>query len=192
MFTEDSSTVSEKSDVVEKPYSDHVDSKTLKYQYQTVQNELKKQIERLERELSENDQIQRIERLERQISEKDETISKLQEEFRKEREALQEQFRTACDECRQLRDEVSTLKNDEQRKKCVLTFEEITDLEEQLVQYKERCAAIIDENTALTMKMNVITDQYNKLCNKSYNQLFFYVAPLVLMVLYLLISSIAS
>lgn len=169
----------------EKPFdSDHIDSKTLKYQYQSVQNELKKQIEQLENKSEVNQQ--KITELEKElIEQKQIAIEKttLTEMLKQELQVLQQKLKDNCNEYQRLQDKFG---------EKVLSVEEISALEEELVLVKEKYAQLVDEKTNLNQKLNQLQKQYNIACNKSHNVMFFYIAPLVLMILYLLISSITS
>lgn len=200
----------EKTDTDEKPFnSDQIDSKTLKYQ--SAQNELRKQVEYLEMTCNENKL--RISDLEKQLQAEKAANGdriKLNEALKQELQNLQQKWKDSCNECQRLRDKVLQLtgelkstnenlkKTEEKAEKrdsstnSVHTFEEVTALEEELVYLKERYVVITEEKQMLNKKLNALTDEYKSLCNRSYNQMFFYVAPLVLMVLYLLVSSITS
>lgn len=92
----------------------------------------------------------------------------------------------------QLNEYVQTELETKTKQPSPLNFEEVAALEEELVLIKERYAVIAEEKTMLNKKLNTLREQYNTVCNNSYNKIFFYVAPLVLMVLYLLISAMAS
>lgn len=61
-------------------------------------------------------------------------------------------------------------------------------LEEELVVLKEQYASVIEEKMALNRDLVRAQEQYAAMCNRSYNTLFLYIAPLVLMALYILIS----
>lgn len=191
----------EKADSEEKPFdADQIDSKTLKYQYQSAQNELKKQIEQLEATSTSNKL--RIAELEKELTEQKQITAektKLTEMLKQELQTLQQKWKDSCNECQRLQDrveslteEVKTLGSGASGSECPLSIEEVRALEEELVLVKERYAQLSEEKMNLNKKLNALRDQYNVVCNKSYNTMFFYIAPLVLMVLYLLISSMTS
>lgn len=211
-----------------------VNSKTLKYQFQTAQNELKRQIENLEQLLNANKL--KISDLEDSLSNerhintlKSNEIKDLKEEL----VVLTQRWKESCNEAQQLRDKVTTLKGDletaqEELSKPKMATEEEVDskqfiinnddmvqsdcnrdavanistrsisddhfqaLEEELVILKERFAQVNDEKLMLSKSLSTLNDQYNCLRNRSHNTMFFYIAPVVLTVLYLLISSMFS
>lgn len=75
---------------------------------------------------------------------------------------------------------------------CSISSDQFVALEEELVILKERYAQLNDEKLCLNKSYDAMREKYNAIVNQSHNTLFFYVAPLVLMVLYLLISSMFS
>lgn len=128
--------------------------------------------------------------------------TKLTEMLKQELQTLQQKWKESCNECQRLEDKVSSLteglkaleasKRDGSAPQSPLSMEEVAALEEELILVKEKYAQLSEEKTHLNKQLSVLRDQYNVVCNKSYNTMFFYIAPLVLMVLYLLISSMTS
>lgn len=124
--------------------------------------------------------------------------NKLAEMLKQELQNLQQKWKESFNECQHLQDKVDSLSEEIKtlltvdKKDVGLSMEDITALEEELVLLKEKYAQLTDEKTHLNKKLNHLQNQYNVVCNKSYNIMFFYIAPLVLMVLYLLISSMTS
>lgn len=122
--------------------------------------------------------------------------------LKQELQTLQQKLKESCSECQRLQDKISSLtdelktleviKSDSFGSQCPLSVEEVAALEEELVLIKEKYAQLSEEKTSLNKQLNILRDQYNVVCNKSYNTMFFYIAPLVLMVVYLLISSMTS
>ncbi|KRT83691.1 hypothetical protein AMK59_3192 [Oryctes borbonicus] len=217
-----------------------VNSKTLKYQFQTAQNELKRQIENLEQIVNSNKL--KILDLELNLStEKQENFLKGEEvdHLKDELLLLTQKWKESCNETQQLRDRVATLKNEltlaeeavlktkmaveeeeaeqENSQTCVNNVttvpivqsdrkidvvantsvnktneEQISTLEEEMVILKERFAQVTEEKLMLSKNLSSLQEQYNGLCNRSHNTMFFYIAPLVLTLLYLLISSMFS
>lgn len=74
----------------------------------------------------------------------------------------------------------------------LVTPEQFACLEEELVLIKEKYAQLQNENGSLNKALVTVKEEYNIICNRNHNQMFMYIAPLVLMVLYLLISSVFS
>lgn len=217
---DDSDDEKENEDYVERK----VDSKTLKYQFQSLQNELKNQVEHLQLEVKES--RKQVSELELALVEqkeinchKDEECKLLKQELYsfqqnwKESyaeldklqipsESSQNDLDTLCsDSCTasssssttsiqeiisgEYSDQVNTQQDISNME---FHLEKIANLEEELVVLKERFSSINDEKVSLNKSLSTLKDEYKHLCNRSYNTLFFYVAPLVLMVLYLLIS----
>ncbi|GJQ72368.1 hypothetical protein Trydic_g3451 [Trypoxylus dichotomus] len=217
-----------------------VNSKTLKYQFQTAQNELKRQIENLEQIVNSNKS--KISDLEDSLSKekhlnllKGEEVDNLKDEL----VLLTQKWKESCNEAQQLRDKVTTLKNEllvaeesvlktkmavkedkteeKDSETCInnittvaivqsdpkidmvanistnnISEEQISTLEEELIILKERFAQVNEEKLMLSKSLTSLHEQYNSLRNRSHNTMFFYIAPLVLTVLYLLISSMFS
>jgi chromosome segregation ATPase len=192
--------------------SDTVDSKTLKYKYQSAQNELKKRIEILESILESNKM--KLSELERSLGQEKQANSLQSEENRSLKDelmALQQKWKESCNESRQLRDRVNALVKEVEAKdetigntkdqnnvnKSIISsspvsFEQLVSLEEELVMLKERYAQINDEKSKLQHDLDSLKEQYNKVCNSSYDKMYFYIAPLILMILYLVISAMIS
>lgn len=183
----------------------HVDSKTLKYQFQTAQNELKKHIERLE--IANDSQQTKVRELENMlVIEKQEMVKKEKQNMllKEEMSILEQRLKEASNEAQQLRDKLSALQTET---KSItdnaaswgnsnvtngVNLEQFTALEEELVFIKEKYAKLSEEKLLMNKELNSVREQYNAVCNRSYNNMFFYVVPLVLMVLYLLISNMFS
>ncbi|KAJ8975353.1 hypothetical protein NQ317_000281 [Molorchus minor] len=210
----------DKDDVEKSNYnSDHVDSKTLKYQFQSAQNELKRKIELLESVASANKL--KISELDRALTEEKEIAQQRLEEnetLKQEFVLLQQKWKESCNENQQYKDKISHLGNElelaqKQLKEAlentkenhvgksrdkttisnnVVTYDQLVNVEEELVLLKERFAQTGEEKLKLQRDLLAMTDKYNMVCNRSYNKYFFYVAPLVFMVLYLLVSAMIS
>lgn len=213
-----------------------VNSKTLKYQFQTAQNELKRQIENLEQIVNSNKL--KISELEESLSNekhinllKGDEVDSLKDELL----LLTQKWNESCNEAQQLRDKVAVMKNDllvakdeisrtktvmemkeeEDLEKCVnnddnivqndskhdvvanismnkINEEQFSALEEELIILKERFAQINEEKLELSKNLTSLNKDYNSLQNRSHNTMFFYIAPLALAVLYLLVSSMFS
>lgn len=199
--------------------SDHVDSKTLKYQFQSAQNELKRKIELLESVSNANKF--KIAELDKALEE-EKMLSHQQlienENVKQELIVLQQKWKESCNENQQYRNKIKHLTNDlevaqEQLKEItesgkkhtdenisntsiisnnVVTYDQLVNLEEELVLLKERFAQVGEEKLKLQRDLLGMTEKYNMVCNRSHNKYFFYVAPLVFMVLYLLVSAMIS
>ncbi|CAH0564056.1 unnamed protein product [Brassicogethes aeneus] len=194
--------------------SDYVDSKTLKYQYQSQQNELRKRIEVLE--TLGNVSKAKMAEMDRELSEERAGGRKRSEEndgLRKELAEFKHRLKESCNEGQQLRDKIEALTlrlhekmervqeldkehneaHTEKSDSCkVVSIQQLVNVEEELVLLKERFALTSEEKLKLQHDLLNLTQQYNVVCNRSYNKHFFYVAPLVIMVLYLLVSAMIS
>lgn len=219
------------SDYKERGDMGKIDSKTLKYQFQSLQIELKKQIEQLQQQSIVN--RNKITELETALTKEKQTCFDKTEEcahLKRELGLLEQKWKESCNEMQQMRDKILSLNeqlcnidsisfshngvgsnntkhlsdkvetndqaqvssNNIELKSAIsntsLSAEQIAALEEELVVLKERYAAVNDEKRVLNKNLTVMQDQYNALCNRSHNTMFFYIAPLVLAILYLLIS----
>lgn len=67
-----------------------------------------------------------------------------------------------------------------------------TELEEELVVMKEKYAECNLEKLQLNKNLDTLQKEYNALANRSHNIMFLYMAPLVLLVAYLLLTSLFS
>lgn len=67
-----------------------------------------------------------------------------------------------------------------------------TELEEELVIMKEKYAECNIEMVKLNKDLEALQKEYNSLLNRSHNVMFLYIAPLILLVAYLLLSSLFS
>lgn len=130
--------------------------------------------------------------------EKEKSMNRLRENesLKEELSQFEQKWKESCNESQQLRDKVESLsakleeKSDSNER--LVTFQQLVDVEEELVLLKERFAKIGDEKLKLQHELYSLTEQYKVVCNRSYNKHFFYIAPLVIMVLYLLISAMIS
>nr|XP_023024986.1 sarcolemmal membrane-associated protein isoform X1 [Leptinotarsa decemlineata] len=205
---------------MEKNYyaSDRVDSKTLKYQFQSAQNELKRKIELLETISNENKL--KINDLDKELLE-EKKISQLRleenEGIKEELVLLQQKWKESCNETLEYKDKMCVLLeelelakkqlkdlNENVKEKIeetqwgptisnsVVSYDQLVELEEELVLLKERFSQVSEEKIKLQRDFSMLTKQYNVVCNRSHNKYFFYVAPLVIMVLYLLVSAMIS
>lgn len=115
---------------------------------------------------------------------------------------LEQKLKEYCNESQQLRDKLSCTEQNSVSERSSspvsnslingVNLEQFSALEEELVFIKERYAKLNEEKIVLKSEMHSLQERYSSVCNKSYNQMFFYVVPLVLMVLYLLISNMFS
>lgn len=116
--------------------------------------------------------------------------------LKQELQSVQQKLKESCSECERLQVTVDGLNVEvvdlRGRNEGVLSVAEISALEEELVLVKEKYAQLTEEKACLNKQLNHLQNQYNVVCNKSHNTMFLYIAPLVLMLLYLLISSLAS
>lgn len=185
-----------------------VDSRTLKYQFQTAQNELKKQMEKLDA-INESNQ-EKLKDMENALCIDRQVLLKQEQEnefLRDEISSLKQNLKESNNESQQLRDKLSSYENvnkDVHKEcKCAMSagnnatlngvnLDQFTALEEELVFLKEMYANLNEEKLLLSKELKSVREQYNTLCNKSYNKMFVYIVPLVLMVLYLLISNMFS
>lgn len=67
-----------------------------------------------------------------------------------------------------------------------------TELEEELVVMKEKYAECNLEKLQLNKNLDSLQKEYNALANRSHNIMFLYMAPLILLVAYLLLTSLFS
>lgn len=83
--------------------------------------------------------------------------------------------------------------NSEVISKCnEIENERLTELEEELVLIKERYAECNLEKIQLNRNLDTLQKRYNEIVNRSHNIVFLYMAPLILLVAYLLLSSMFS
>lgn len=208
--SENNKEVNEKTDDL----NDNVDSKTLKYQFQSAQNELKRKIELLESAANAN-KLKIVELL-KTLDEENEISQKRLEENTKLKEdliILEQKLKESFNENQQYRDKIehlgkeletvqnkSTNVDDVEKEKRdapqtsneILSHDQLLCLEEELVLLKERFAQVSEEKMKLVKDLLTLREQYNMVCNRSHNKYFFYVAPLIAMVLYLLVSAMIS
>ncbi|KAL1495033.1 hypothetical protein ABEB36_010519 [Hypothenemus hampei] len=191
--------------------TDNVDSKTLKYQYQSAQREemeLRRKLEVLEK----NSEANRTKIIELTKSLDDErTISgerlEICERLREELAHLEEKWHEGHIENQKLLERInefqytevepkeSESKNEETLKHIesslssaatTVTNEQLMIIEEELVIFKEKYSQICDEKMKLQKDLLRLRVQYDMVCNNMYNKYFLYVGPLVMIVFYLL------
>lgn len=66
------------------------------------------------------------------------------------------------------------------------------ELEEELVVMKEQYAKSVEDKISMNRTLDKIQKDYNDLTNRSHNVMFFYIAPLVFLVAYLLFTTLVS
>ncbi|VEN64352.1 unnamed protein product [Callosobruchus maculatus] len=189
---------------------DQVDSKTLKCQFQSMQAELRRRIEALESILETKESY--MTELSRCLREEKELSMQRRMEAEQLKQELEQQAKESCNESQQYKDKIDLLTKEldsaqtklkeldenvkekelDTSKSSTVSYEELISVEEELVLIKERFAQITEEKLKLQRDLVSMTEQYRMVCNSSHNKYFFYVAPLVFMVLYLLISAMIS
>nr|CAH7713015.1 unnamed protein product [Callosobruchus chinensis] len=189
---------------------DQVDSKTLKCQFQSMQTELKRRIEALESILETKESY--MTELSRCLREEKELSMQRRMEAEQLKQELEQHAKESCNESQQYKDKIDLLAKElesaqtklkeldenvkekelDTSKSSTVSYEELISVEEELVLIKERFAQITEEKLKLQRDLVSMTEQYRMVCNSSHNKYFFYVAPLVFMVLYLLISAMIS
>ncbi|XP_045477813.1 sarcolemmal membrane-associated protein [Harmonia axyridis] len=195
---------------------DHIDSKTLKYHFQSTQNELKKKIEVLEQlcksHQEKNEEVSALYEEEKTLLSKFEADNKeLKDELSVCRENLERSRRENYD----LKNEVNFLLAskeigagdsltepsvekekitlvEQSSSEKVISYEELVAVEEELVLLKERFSQVNSEKVKLLQDIKGLEKEYISVKNHSHNMTFLYVAPLVLIVLYLLMSNMFS
>ncbi|XP_018326273.1 sarcolemmal membrane-associated protein isoform X1 [Agrilus planipennis] len=182
--------------------NDNVDSKTLKYQLISVQKQMSKRVEDLEEQVMSHSS--RADKLALELKKLHEEYKFLQESWEIKRiengklletiSNLQEELMVTYNKLKKLdvAAEEKSVSKEKSLSESLISPEVITALEEELVLLKERYADLIDEKMVLCKKITALQTQYRAVCNASYNKMFFYVAPLVFMVLYLLFTAIFS
>lgn len=194
-----------------------VDTKTLKYHVQSIHSQYKQEIALLQAEaLKKEDLLQELTASRLQL-EKEQATNLLElNQLREDHQMFKQKFKETLNECQQLKDRLGSVQeqqkvaeeklqalkdsNEEIQEKKLskddnsvdLCPDAVTMLEAELITLKERYAQLTDEKTALNKKLQSLNDDYNALCNRSYNTMFYYIAPLVFMVIYLLVSSMFS
>lgn len=184
----------------------------MKYQYQSAQNELREKLAIVET-ISNMNKLKIIELLKSLDDEKEiaqqrlEDNQKLKEDLR----ILEQKLKEIFNENQQYRDKVERLEQDldvvqttlqstqSNSKKYeantsteVVTHDQMLCLEEELVLLKERFAQVSEEKLKLVKDLVSLREQYNLVCNRSHTKYFFYIAPLIIIVLYLLNSLMIS
>lgn len=191
---------------------DNVDSKTLKYQFQSAQNELKRKIEILE-SVAHDNKLKVLELLKILDEEKEISQRRLEdnEKLKEELILMEQKLKESSQENQHHKDKIEYLgnelevvqnkfkstsvdsaKEEFQISNEVVSHDQLLCLEEELVLLKERFAQVSEEKIKLVKDLITLREQYNLVCNRSHNKYFFYVAPLIAMVLYLLVSAMIS
>lgn len=201
--------MNEKSDEM----NDNVDSKTLKYQFQSAQNELKRKIELLESVINAN-KLKRAELIKTLDEEREKSERQLEENTKLKEDLIliEQKMKEIFNENQQHKDKIEYLgkeleiaqtklkmasidsdkQEESQSSNEVVPKDQVLCLEEELVLLKERFAQVSEEKMKLAKDLLVLKDQYKEVCNRTHNKYFFYIAPLIIMVLYLLVSAMIS
>ncbi|XP_044759229.1 sarcolemmal membrane-associated protein isoform X2 [Coccinella septempunctata] len=192
---------------------DNIDSKTLKYHFQSTQNELKKRIDILE-QLCKSHQ-EKLEEVTALYEEKKNLLSKFEVDNKELKDELcicRENLEKCHRENYDLKNEVNILlatkeigagdsvvepvtEKDNVTQSVtekLVSYEELVAVEEELVLLKERFSQANAEKVKLLQDIEGLRKDYNSVKNHSHNMTFLYVAPLVLIVLYLLMSNMFS
>lgn len=209
--TENNKEVNEKADDV----CDNVDSKTLKYQFQSAQNELKRKIGMLE-SASHANKMKIFELLKSLDEEKELSQRRLEdnEKLKEDLIIIEQKLKESSMENQQYQDKIEYLGNalevvhntsksstaasekqvEESRTNSgdTVSQDQLLCLEEELVLLKERFAQVTVEKTKLVKDLVTLRDQYNLVCSRSQNKYFFYVAPFIAILLYLLVTAMVS
>lgn len=82
--------------------------------------------------------------------------------------------------------------SDSQPSNEIVSHDQLLCLEEELVLLKERFAQISEEKMKLVKDLSTLREKYNSACNRTHTKYFLYVAPLIFMVVYLLVSAMLS
>lgn len=206
----------ESEDDEENELVDHIDSKTLKYHFQSTQNELKKRIELLE-QLCKSHQ-EKSEEMSTLYEEEKKLLSKFEEdnlELKNELCICRENLEKSRKENYDLKNEVNILLATKEigagdavvepilekeevtpelqsMSEKVVSHKELVAVEEELVLLKECLSQVNAEKVKLLQEIDGLRKDYNTVKNYSHNMTFLYVAPLVLIVLYLLMSNMFS
>ncbi|CAG9812525.1 unnamed protein product [Phaedon cochleariae] len=194
-------------------YSSDVDSKTLKYQFQSAQKELKQKIEVLESIAKANKA--KIAELDKALDDEKSLAQRRLEDnqhLRQDFVLLQQKWKESCNENQQYKDRVQCLgdelesaqeklkefsetakeKREEEEESSpsnLVPYERLMQVEEELVALKDRFARVAEDKLKQQRELTALTEQYRAVCDRSHNKYFFYVAPLVFMVLYLLVRN---
>ncbi|XP_060522007.1 sarcolemmal membrane-associated protein [Cylas formicarius] len=175
---------------LEESLEKHVDSKTLKYQYQSAQkeqNELRRKIEFLE-SLSLANKL-KIDELDQALNqEKDLSGQRLieNEKLKDELVLLQQKLKESCMENQQLRDRLGDMLV---KKENAEDGNKVDSKEVDILELKEHYARSRDEKLNLEQELLKMRTEYNLLRDSMYNKCFFYVAPLVVIILYFYVSA---
>ncbi|XP_057661099.1 sarcolemmal membrane-associated protein isoform X1 [Diorhabda carinulata] len=197
--------------------ADTVDSKTLKYQFHAAQNELKRKIETLEsigntyrnkiveldkalneEKIISKDRTEENEVLKQEVvllRQKWKECSNENQQYRDKMSALNSELETALEKLKQAAETKEKIENvpaEPNILKPFVSLEQLAQIEEELVLLKERYAQVSEDKMALRHDLATLKTQYDAICNRFYNKFFWYVAPLVAMVFYLLISAMIS
>lgn len=195
-----------------------IDSGTIKHQmYQSAQNEMKKKIETLQNLCTLHQE--KVNELEKLLYDEKELTKKVASEnnnLKHELDNLKSDLNKSIDRNVDLESEIKKLKEIENKKgveeleislksgmmgdhECNLndsnisvSYKELVSVEEELVTLKEKYAQVSNDKSELQKQVELMRQEINQMRNQSHNTTFFYVAPLVLIVLYLLISKMFS
>ncbi|KAK5640959.1 hypothetical protein RI129_009506 [Pyrocoelia pectoralis] len=172
-----------------------INSKTLKYHFQSLENKLKNQLECLQQEAIVNKN--KITKLETELAQEKESNYQKEEEYNLLKHELciyQQKWKESCDQFYEKESGLATfypLENSDISNDQPM-HEKVKGLEEELVTLKERFATISEEKLLLSRSLITVQNQCRIANNRSQTTLFFYMAPLVIMVLYLIISQYFS
>lgn len=152
-----------------------ISSEALLEKRQGEDTDLQKQVAICKMELEKRPTVESFSDLQNTCETLKQTISVMREQAKlKEEEKPQkiDVFRTATDE-------------DEIRLK-------FADLEEELVVVKEQYAKSLEEKITVNRSLERLEKDYRDLTNRSHNVMFFYIAPLVFLVAYLMFTTLIS
>lgn len=99
----------------------------------------------------------------------------------------------------ELKDEIKSKEEKMKRKELMKSLSEddelrnrFSELEEELVVVKENYAKSVEDKMLLNKSLDKMQKEYNDLTNRSHNVMFFYIAPLVFLVAYLMFTTLFS
>lgn len=117
--------------------------------------------------------------------------------LKEELKLLEEKWQASNDENKKLSHRVNELlneqKNDSEKMpetvqhSSIMSNEELTKIEEELVLFKEKYAQSCEDKLKLQRELLKLRVQYNMMCDSVYNKYFWYFGPLVIVVIFLLI-----
>lgn len=111
-------------------------------------------------------------------------IHSLNEELEKRPSCIT--FNELKSKCNELELAIKNMKNTVEEKEDKGISDEYSEIEEELVKMKELYARSNEDKLLLEQKVQALQKQHNDLKNRSHNVMFFYIAPLIFLVLYLL------